>query len=210
MRRSLKNGSAVVTAIVMFIARSAGAQTTVLDFESLACTGATTNFTYSASPFIIQGYQLSASFGYGFATPCSGRAGVSGSAALYNYYGNSVTTLTKVGGGAFDLVSIDLADYYYYLSPLSLTFTGTPVAGGSVFQTFSIPGSRVSQTWATYAFGSAFDNVTSVAWQSSLPYHEFDNITIGGVVPEPATVSLLATGLVGMAGARLRRRRKQA
>ena len=53
----------------------------------------------------------------------------------------------------------------------------------------------------------------SVSFGGSPNYIGFDNVTFGssnpdvGVVPEPGTVALLATGLIGLAGVRARRRR---
>ena len=109
----------------------------------------------------------------------------------------SSMTITKLGGGAFDLNSIDLA-HWSTGSPTTIHVTSGALfqdfSPGVVFGTFSFPG-----TWSGIS-SATFTNVgAATAWT-------LDNIALNSSpVPEPAS-SLLLLG-IGLAGLRAWRKR---
>ena len=136
-----------------------------------------------------------------------------GSEALFEDGGGGDSiSLTKQGGGAFTLNSIDIANNYLQsFSPGSapINFVGTKEGGGTVTFTYSPP---VDNNLHTVTF-SNFTDVVSVTWQQNFPYHQFDNVVLNGGVsetPEPGKLALLTgAGLTGMAFVNRRRSKKE-
>ncbi len=94
-------------------------------------------------------------------------------------------TLTKVGGGAFSLISFDFGSQY------GLTLNSTYLGTGS-------------------SYLANLTNVTSVSFFSSgYSNNQLDNIVLAGGVPEPETWAMMLVGF-GMAGVAVRRRQKVA
>jgi hypothetical protein len=114
------------------------------------------------------------------------------------------TTLTQIGGGAFNLKSIDLAQL---LGPggqdYSVTFIGTKAdMSGPVTQTLAFTGS-----WQTFNFND-FTNLSMVTWKENGSINRdflVDNIKVTAV-PEPETYAMLMAGL-GLVGYAARRRK---
>ena len=109
----------------------------------------------------------------------------------------------------FSILSIDLAPLFLDGSEGSTTFTGSLSGGGTVSSTFDFPGaSAMAPAFTTFAFGSGWSTVTGVSWTQSGNFftgEQFDNIALDvAVTPEPASLVLFATGLVGLALARRR------
>ena len=99
---------------------------------------------------------------------------------------NSFVTLTRVGGGRFNLLSFD-----FYTDHSVLSADGTQVG--------------VLQDWGTWSTGL---NGISELRLSSGAFNELDNINVesASAVPEPETLPMLLGGLAVVA-AMLRRRR---
>lgn len=118
-----------------------------------------------------------------------------GSTALFNNTIGGETVLTQIGGGAFDLTSIDLAELNGN-SVVAVTFT----TNNGDSQTFTLDG--IAFGAETFFFNAMFLGVTSVSWLQESPFHQFDNIVINGsaVVPVPAAVWLFGSALLGFAG----------
>lgn len=129
-----------------------------------------------------------------------------GSPALFNNLGDAVD-IAAVGGQSFTLRSIDLAPLLgAFGAPTQVTFLGMLAGGGTVSQSFEVAGATTALT--RYAF-TGFRNVSSVRMTVTgpdfEPYLQLDNLQ-ASVVPEPATVALVAGGLVGLAALARRRR----
>jgi hypothetical protein len=100
-----------------------------------------------------------------------------GSTNMYNNAADGVTRLSRVGGGAFGLLSIDLAELNGPdRSPV--TFVGTRADGSVVTHAVVLDG--VSFFAETFSFPSTFQNLVKVEWLQASPYHTFDNIGVGG------------------------------
>ena len=106
--------------------------------------------------------------------------------------GNSVTvTFTS----SFNLVSFDIS----YAGD-NATVTGFDAAN-SIVKTALIS----TNTLGTLDF-SGFTNLTSLTITTTSDHFSFDNLTVSGAVPEPATWALMIGGF-GLVGATMRRRR---
>ena len=106
---------------------------------------------------------------------------------------DSITKLTKIGGGAFSLDSIGLGSLNGGYQ-VTVNFFGTLVDGSTVTTSFR---TNAANNLQTFNFGSEFDNVTAVSWKQASLFHSFDNIVSVAAagapvaeVPEPGTVAM--------------------
>lgn len=127
-----------------------------------------------------------------------------GSTGLFTNY-TSTTTITRVDGTPFDLISMDVDDVYGQGSPNGLldyqyAFAGGGGGSGS-FLVDNVPG-----------FSTILLNLANLSYFSFTPsgplvWVQFDNVVVGGsVVPIPATLPLFASALAALAW--IARRRK--
>ena len=171
-----------------------------IDFEDLALPG--TGSTPRGPSYSKDGFTISVANGELY-THNSDDPGYRGSTAMYFGLQGVDGTLTANHGGAFTLKSIDLAEVNS--GNAEFTFTGYLQGGGTVTRYVRLDGvytqGPLGSGFETFDF-TDFQNVTSVVWQNSKPFHQFDNIV---VTPIPAAVWLFGSGLLGLVGLARRR-----
>lgn len=200
MKNYILSMALVVAALAL---GAAPANAVTIDFQSLEHVDAFPvqhGFLYSED-----GFTLSASGAFGFASYGTGATYFPGSTALFNGTTSGVTELALTGGGSFSLVSIDLVELAF-ANVRGVSFIGDVSGGGVIGQTFALDGMEGAQTFTFPSF-IGWDNVIKVSWSNDSAFsHQFDNIvasaTNGTAVPEPASLGLLGLGFAGLAWAR--------
>jgi len=201
-----------ISAAVFAFAASAGAASaaTTLTFDSLALGGLGNPYTSQGFTFTSSDGQGFASWGIGGGIPFSAdHSGTSATLYLNSWTGS--TTLSKDGGGAFHLNSIDFADIYDEGDAQTLTMTFDFAGGGSSSQILNIDGSIGLQT-----FKFSLPALVSVIWtpeQAGTHAVQWDNVVLGDVAattPIPATLPLLVSALGGLGFIGWRRKRASA
>lgn len=144
----------------------------IMTFEPLATPG--TSYTSTTAPYTEAGFTITP--GSSFCLIQMGNTDLfMGSTGLSSCTANGINTLTKVGGGAFALLSMDLAPFgRSYGGGAPVAFVGHKAGGGTVSVTFNAP---QSFNFSTYQF-AGFDNLISVTWTHVGPYHQFDNVRL--------------------------------
>ncbi len=191
----------------------APANAVVMNFESLAVNDASVHL--QGSTYTESGFNVSSSTGQTFSSFGTQRSEYPGSTALtlFGDVGSTLVRLTQVGGGAFDLSSIDLADYFNQGLQRTVNFTGTKADNSTVTQSVALDNLPGLQTLNF----SGFTNLAKVEWNTTSSSGaqdsaQFDNINVSAAstaaVPEPFTI--IGTVIGGTAAVRMRRKLKQA
>ena len=158
----------------------------LIDFEGLPTTG--TGVTLFAM-YSEDGFTLVHSGG-GFSSPGINNPIYVQSKTLFPFPDDGGTSLTKDGGGVFDVLSIDLAEAPWFISllgPVPVTFTGTKTDESVVEETFMTDGSLQLQTFTFDT--SLFTGLVSLSWTqapSFLQLHQFDNIVLSFHSSDPS------------------------
>ena len=132
-----------------------------------------------------------------------GRNADQGGATLNNNYSQTTTTVTRVGGGKFDLTSIDLGDVYNYAygGQVRFDFNGDS-AGTEYVDLDNLVG---LQTFTFNKTGLISFNYTPLTTTGA--WIQADNVVMdlkqNGAVPEPASWAMMLGGF-GLVGGALR------
>ncbi|KQT34887.1 hypothetical protein ASG29_01660 [Sphingomonas sp. Leaf412] len=190
---------------------------TTLDFDAARGRNGRTGYVYGA--WAEEGYRVAADRCSSPAGTCFVTTGTAltsldrTGAALTNFLGGAVTTLSRADGGAFRLLGMEMAGNYGNFSgfgapTLGVTFTYTFADGTIATEARTLantPGQRLTINDLSFPA----QPLTSVAWRpgaGTSGFLQFDDIRLAAGVPEPATWALMIVGL-GAVGARMRRRR---
>jgi hypothetical protein len=180
---------------------TAGANAAIIDFEDLINNGA--QFTYFGDNVNSGGFNFASTLHIGdnsaIASWTNGLPGFyTGSVSLFANYSDDVLRMTQVGGAAFNVTSIDLADVFRGAGGQTVTLIGTRADTSTVTQNFVL-GPDNLQTFAVVGM----TNVTSMTLDDGTSsFFQFDNINVSPV-PEPATMAVVGIGALAL----LRRRR---
>jgi len=191
---------ALLTFLFLVTATSTRADT--LTFSTLEQAGS--SLIHISDPYFESGYRIQNGGELYYAQ--QSHTSYAGSAGLHERISNGLITLSRQDGAAFKLTSIDLSTLVPGGVSPAVVFVGVLSGGGTVTQTFT----PTVFGFHTFVFNSSFTNLLSVSWHQGTDEfnaHQFDNIVVSSSVPEPATMLLLGSGLVGVAGT-LRKRRK--
>ncbi|MCB5207010.1 PEP-CTERM sorting domain-containing protein [Methylovorus mays] len=114
------------------------------------------------------------------------------------------TTMTSTSGSAFDLLSLDLAEWGG-LPSTQVKIVGYFAAGGSISQILTLDQLYGFQSFAVSGFTSLLSLTIT---QSTGKLYQLDNIKVISAVPEVGTTLMLLSGL-GLIGMVSRRRRSK-
>jgi hypothetical protein len=141
----------------------------------------------------------------GLLTPNTGSGDYTGTGTLIS--GGGPINLVAAVASPFNVTSIDVSELNRGFFPITMTFTGLLQGGGTVTQTFVTNGVFGLDTFNL----TGFTNLSSLAINSAGgATFQIDNVNVSSStapVPEPTTMLLLGTGLVGIT-AKVRKRRK--
>jgi hypothetical protein len=184
----------------------------VLDFADVNPLNAPTLFLdpLRDGPYQSHGFTLSSPGGfdtYGTSNADNYAGEKSLAAVLLSLTEPTQVLLKQTDGGAFDLLSIDLARNFRFDPAPTVTFTGTRADGGTVSETFTV---AVASGFQTFDF-TGFTDLTQVTWDQpplAAGLHQFSNIHLETPTAVPAPPNLVLGGIAACGGLLLAWRRR--
>lgn len=158
------------------VGTSAGAQT--LDFQHLEQNNNQVNNV--GNVVTEDGFEVTKAPGepFEFAVFGTQESRYPGSTALFNNTVNGLIKITKVGGGTFDVASIDFA-MLNGTGSVTINLTGRRPDNSTVQQQIVHTDNSLPLNLVTYTL-NGFTGLASIEWLQQSPFHQFDNVVIGG------------------------------
>jgi hypothetical protein len=124
-----------------------------------------------------------------------------GSVAIFANYNTDSLMMTQVGGGAFSVTSIGVADVFCQPTNLLITLIGTLPDFSTVQEQFNLTDGSSMQSYAVNSMNGIIS--MEIIGQDGFQEPQIDNVVVA--VPEPGTFVAVGVGLIALLARRSRR-----